>query len=144
MLVNEVMTRHVECTHPTASLQEAAQKMRELDVGVLPVCGDNNELLGILTDRDITVRGAAEGFDPKRANVQEAMTPAVTYCFDDQDVTEAAKLMKEKQIRRLIVLNREKRLAGILSVGDLAVVTRDHELSGDALEQISEPAQPIR
>jgi CBS domain-containing protein len=125
---------------PTASLQEAARKMRDLDVGPLPVCGDNDRLVGMLTDRDITVRAVAEGQDPKTARVQDIMTPDITYCFEDQDITEAARLMEEKQIRRLVVLNRDKRLVGIVSLGDLAVKTGDKKVSSEALEQVSQPA----
>jgi len=144
MQVNEVMTRGVECTRPDASLQEAARKMRQLDVGSLPICGANERLVGMLTDRDITVRAVADGRNPTEARVQDIMTPDVTYCFEDQDVSEAARLMEEKQIRRLVVLNRDKRLVGIVSLGDLAVKSGDEELCGTALEQVSEPAQPRR
>jgi CBS domain-containing protein len=144
MQVKEIMTRGVECTRPSATLQEAARKMRELDVGPLPVCGDNDRLVGMLTDRDITVRAVAEGQDPKTARVQDTMTPNILYVFEDQDVTEAARLMKENQIRRLVVLNRDKRLIGIVSLGDLAVDTRDEELAGSTLEAVSAPAAPGR
>ena len=144
MQVKEVMTRGVECMRPDATLQEAARKMRELDVGPLPVCGDNDRLVGMLTDRDITVRAVAEGQDPKSALVRDIMTPSIIYCFEDQDVTEAARLMKENQIRRLVVLNRNKRLVGIVSLGDLAVETGDEELAGKTLEEVSEPARPRR
>jgi CBS domain-containing protein len=144
MQVKEVMTRGVECTRPSATLQEAARKMRELDVGPLPVCGDNDRLVGMLTDRDITVRAVAEGQDPKTARVQDILTPNILYVFEDQDVTEAARLMKENQIRRLVVLNRDKRLVGIVSLGDLAVDTGDEELAGSTLEAVSEPAAPRR
>ncbi len=144
MLVRNVMTRGVECIRPTASLQEAARRMRDLDVGPLPVCGDNDRLVGMVTDRDITVRATAEGRDPKTARVQDVMTPDVTYCFEDQDVTEATRLMEDNQIRRLVVLDRDKRLVGILSLGDLAVRTGEEQLSGEALEQVSEPAQSRR
>jgi CBS domain-containing protein len=144
MQVKEVMTRGVECTRPAASLQEAARKMRDLDVGPLPVCGDNDRLVGMLTDRDITIRAVAEGQDPKTARVQDVMTPDITYCFEDQDLTEASRLMEQNQIRRLVVLNRDKRLVGIVSLGDLAVKTGNERLSGEALEQVSEPAQPRR
>src|ERR671937_1268828 len=101
MQVKEVMTHGVECIRPEATLQEAATKMKELDVGPLPVCGDDDRLVGMLTDRDITIRAVAEGQDPKTARVQDVMTPDITYCFEDQDVKEAARLMEEKQIRRL-------------------------------------------
>lgn len=144
MQVKEVMTCGVECTRPTASLQEAARKMRELNVGPLPVCGDDNRLEGIITDRDITIRAIAEGKDPKTTPVQDAMTRNITYCFQDQEIAEAARLMKEKQIRRLAVLDHDKHLVGIVSLGDLAVGTRDEALAGTALQHVSKPAQPRR
>jgi CBS domain-containing protein len=98
----------------------------------------------MITDRDITIRSTAGARDPRKATVREAMTPEVVYVFDDQDVAEAAQLMEEKQIRRLVVLDREKRLVGIVSLGDLAVKSGDDELSAETLEQVSEPAQPKR
>jgi CBS domain-containing protein len=93
----------------------------------------------VITDRDITVRGVAQGYDPKTARVQEVMTPEVIYCFDDEDVKEAAKKMEEKKVRRLPVLNREKRLVGIVSLGDLAVRTGKEKLAGEVLERVSQP-----
>jgi CBS domain-containing protein len=112
--------------------------MKGLDVGALPVC-DHDRLAGMITDRDIVLRALAEGRDPKTTRVREAMTEGVTYCFEDDDVAEAARLMREKQIRRLIVLNRDKRLAGIVSLGDLAVETHDSHLAGHTLEEVSQP-----
>jgi len=141
MKVSEVMTRGAECTRPEATLQEAADQMRKLDVGALPVCG-NDKLVGMITDRDIAVRSVATGDNPMLGKVQDAMTPTVVYCYEDQDVSEAAEIMKDRQIRRLVVLNRDKRLAGIVSLGDLAVEARDDRMTGDALEAISEPAAP--
>src|SRR5262249_1594853 len=143
MRVNEVMTRRAECIPPDATLQEAAERMKQRDVGSLPVC-DNNRLVGMLTDRDITVRSVSEGFDPRTDLVREVMTPQVVYCYEDQDVTDAAKLMKEKQIRHLAVLNRQKRLTGIVSLGDLAVEAGNEQLAGETLEGISEPSSPQR
>jgi CBS domain-containing protein len=143
MQVHEVMTRGAECIRPTASVQEAARKMRDLDVGPLPVCGDDDRLKGMVTDRDIVLRAIAEGRDPKTTRVGDVMTPTIVHCFEDQDVTEAARLMKENQIRRLVVLNRDKRLVGIVSLGDLAVDT-DEEPVGNTLEAVSEPAAPRR
>jgi CBS domain-containing protein len=137
------MTRDVEVIHPEATLEEAAKKMKDLDVGPLPVC-DGDRVLGMITDRDVTVRATAAGKAPSSAKVRDYMTPDVVYCFDDQDVEDAAQLMAEKQIRRLVVLNRDKRLTGIVSLGDVAVETRDDKLSGDVLEQISQPAAPNR
>lgn len=143
MQIADIMTRKVEVVHPDSTLQEAAEKMRTLDVGMMPVC-DGERLVGMLTDRDITVRATAEGYDPTKTKVRETMTPEVTYCFEDQTVQEAAKLMEEKQIRRLPILSRDKRLIGIVSLGDLAVDTGKDKLVGQTLSEISEPARPKR
>jgi CBS domain-containing protein len=143
MQLKDVMTCQVEVVHPEASLWEAAQKMATLDVGPLPVCA-GDQLVGMLTDRDITVRATAQGRDPKTTRVHEVMTPDVLYAFEDQDVSEATWLMTEHQIRRLVVLNRDKQLVGIVSLGDLAVQTGDAWQTGQALEGISEPAEPQR
>ncbi len=140
MLVTNVMTRGAECVRPTDSLHEAAQKMKNLDVGPLPVCDDNDRLVGMITDRDITVRAVAEACDPGKTVVKDVMTPEVVYCYDDQEVQEAARLMKEHQIRRLVVLDRDKRLVGIVSLGDLAVETGDEKLAGKTLEEVSLPS----
>lgn len=141
--VKDVMTTQVEVVHPEASLWEAAQKMAALDVGPLPVCA-GDQLVGMLTDRDITVRATAEGRDPKTTRVHEVMTPEVLYAFEDQDIDEATWLMTEHQIRRLVVLNRDKQLVGIVSLGDVVVSTGDVAQAGEALERISEPAEPQR
>jgi CBS domain-containing protein len=138
MRVKEVMTSGVECIHPESTLQEAADRMKALNIGPLPVCEDDR-LVGMLTDRDITIRATAAGRDPLVTPVRDAMTRDVIYCFEDQLVEEAAKLMKEKQVRRLLVLNHDKRLVGIVSLGDLAIETGDDELVGDTVEAISEP-----
>ena len=143
MRVSEVMTQGVECIGPDATLQEAAAKMKSLDVGPLPVC-DNDRLVGMVTDRDITVRATAEGDAPTDVRVRDVMTPEVIYCFDDDLVEDAARLMAAKQVRRLVVLNRDKRMVGIVSLGDLAVKTGDEQLAGNALDGISEPNQPDR
>jgi len=142
MLIREVMTEGAECTRPDATLQEAASRMKELDVGSLPVC-DNDRLQGMLTDRDIIVRSVAEGHDPSKHRVREAMTQELFYAFEDQDVHDVTRIMKEKQVRRVPVLSRDKRLVGIVSLGDLAVQTEDG-VAGEALERISEPAEPNR
>jgi CBS domain-containing protein len=133
------MTKGAECSRPNATLQEAAWRMKELNVGALPVC-DHERLVGMITDRDITIRSVAEGRDPRSDRVREIMTPGIVYCYEDQEVAEAAELMREKQIRRLPVLNRDKQLVGIVSLGDLAVETGDDALCGHALEGVSEPS----
>jgi CBS domain-containing protein len=143
MQIKEVMTTGVEVVRPDDTLQEAARRMKSIDVGPLPVC-DGDRLLGMITDRDIIIRATAEGRDPKVTRVKEAMTPGVVYVFEDQDIEEAASLMKERQIRRLVVLDRDKRLVGILSLGDIAADIQDDELSGEVLERVSEPSEPFR
>ena len=139
MRLKEIMTPQVECLSPSDTLAHAAERMRDMNVGSLPVCGDDDRLAGIITDRDITVRGTAACCDPEKTRVSELMTPEISYCFEDEGIDEAARLMEEKQIRRLAVLNRDKRLVGIVSLGDLAVRGGDAKLSAEALEQISEP-----
>jgi CBS domain-containing protein len=141
MLLREVMTRQIAEIPPEATLQDAAARMKSLDVGVLPVCR-NDKLIGMLTDRDIAIRAVAEGRDPTSTRVSDAMTPDVFFCFDDDDVEEAAKLMEDRQIRRLVVMDHNKHAVGIVSLGDLATRTHDDQLTGEVLECVSEPANP--
>jgi CBS domain-containing protein len=136
MKVNEAMTREVRITSPEATVQRAASMMAELDVGALPVA-DDERLVGMITDRDIAIRGVAGGRGPE-AKVQEVMTVEVMYCFDDQDLDEVARNMAELQVRRLPVVNRQKRLVGILSLGDVAL-SHTPEVVGEALSGISRP-----
>jgi CBS domain-containing protein len=143
MQLKDLMTRGVEVIAPEATLQEAAQKMQQLDVGPLPVC-DGDRLVGMLTDRDITVRAVAAGCDPKTTTVREAMTPDLVYGFEDQDVQDATRVMEQYQIRRLPVLTRDKQLVGIVSLGDLAGSPGNQPLAGEVLEQVSAPAKPQR
>ena len=137
MQVSQILTRDVETIRPDTTVREAAQRMRSMDVGALPVC-DGRHLLGMVTDRDITIRITAEGRDAASTPVQEAMTPSVDFVFEDQDVQDAARIMKDRQIRRLPVLSRDKQLVGILSLGDLSQAG-DDRTSGDTLQKISEP-----
>ncbi|MBW3597867.1 MAG: CBS domain-containing protein [Planctomycetes bacterium] len=138
MNVKDLMTDDVTCVAPETTLQEAARHMRDLDVGSLPVCG-NDRLGGMITDRDIAVRAVAEGRDAAKTKVQDVMSSGVVYCFEDDDAHHASELMQEKQIRRLPVLNRDKRLVGIVALADIARSTDEKE-SGETLERISEPA----
>jgi CBS domain-containing protein len=140
MQIKEIMTREPVVIGPNVVLKEAAERMRDLDSGVMPV-GQNDRLVGMLTDRDITIRATAAGKDPNRTRVEEVMTPDVVYCFEDDDAVAAANIMEEHQLRRLIVLNRDKRLVGILSLGDLAVHRADDRLAGEVAEAVSEPAE---
>jgi len=143
MLIKDVMTRHVECVSPEDTIQTAARRMRELDVGPMPVCGTDGKLAGMLTDRDITVRATAEGRAPNECKVRDVMTPGVVYVYEDQDTGEAAQKMQAAQIRRILVLNRDKKLSGIVSLGDLAVDANKRQ-AGDVLKDVSEPAEPRR
>jgi CBS domain-containing protein len=140
MNVSEVMTQEVYIASPDETVQSAAQTMVDLDTGVLPV-GDEDRLVGVLTDRDITTRLVAEGLDATTTAVSAIMSPQVSYCFEDDDVEDAASKMSEWQLHRLPVLNRDKRLVGILSVGDLARETTP-EISGGALSGIADNGTP--
>jgi CBS domain-containing protein len=133
MKISEIMTHEVETVSPNETLQDAAKRMASLDAGALPV-GENDQLIGMITDRDIAVRGVARGKGPE-AKVRDVMTDEVKYCFDDQDVNEIASNMAEIQVRRLPVVNRSKRLVGIISLADLSQ-TRG---AGHALRGISQP-----
>jgi CBS domain-containing protein len=137
MQLKDVMTREVAVVPPDATLEHAAARMRDLNVGSLPVC-DGERLLGMVTDRDITVRSTAAGRDPGTVPVREAMTDDVVYGFEDQDVQEAARVMEERQIRRLVVLNQEKQLVGIVSVDDLAV-DASARLAGEVVQGAAQP-----
>jgi CBS domain-containing protein len=143
MQIEQIMTRNVEIISPNTPLREAAQKMRDLDVGSLPVC-DGQRLQGMLTDRDITIRATAEGHNPDTTRAADVMTAEIFYCYDDQDIKEAAKVMEDKQIRRLPIVNRDKMLVGIVSLGDLAVDGGKRKLAGGALTEISRPSKPER
>jgi len=136
MLAKECMTKTVELGSPHMSLLEASQIMRDGDFGVLPI-GENDRLMGMITDRDIVVRAVAEGKDPKNVPVREIMSPKVLYCYEDQTLEEIAQNLGDNQIRRLPVLNRQKRLVGILSLSDLALADADPEKIENALSRIA-------
>ena len=141
--IKDVMTPQAEVISPDATAEEAASLMKTLDIGVLPVC-DEEGLVGILTDRDLVMRVLAVTRDPKAMLVGEAMTPSVVYCFEDDEVEHAATIMAGQQIRRLPVLDRNRKLVGIVSVGDIAVHTQDRQLTGKVLENVSQPSMPKR
>src|SRR4030095_6805130 len=143
MELRDIMTRNVEVVNGNASLKEAAAKMKKLDVGLIPVC-DGDRLKGLLTDRDITIRATADGRDPSKTKVNEVMSTDIAYCLEDQAVDEAVILMEARQIRRLPILNQDKQLVGIVSLADIAVHIGDRDLTGETLEEISEPAEPKR
>ena len=135
MKVSEIMTRDVCLASPSKTLREAAAEMERRDIGVLPV-GDNDRLVGMITDRDIAVRGISRGLGPDTP-VRDVMSTEVKYCFEDDEVDDLAQNMAIEQIRRLPVLNDKKRLVGIISLGDLATC-RDGRGTGVALSGISQ------
>ena len=136
--IKEIMTREVVTIHPDATVDEAAQQMSRHDVGMLPVF-EGGQMLGVFTDRDITIRVVSEGRDPRKTRVRDIMTPEIIYCYDHEDVNEAVKSFEKMQIRRVPVLNRKKQLVGVLSLGDLAVDSGDKMLVGHVLKKVSEP-----
>ena len=138
MKLSEIMTRDVVVVQPDENIQAAAQKMRDRDIGFLPVC-DGEKLVGVLSDRDISSRVVADGKDPKTITSREAASRPVIYCYEDQDVGDAAKIMHDQQIRRLVVLDRgTRKMVGVLSLGDIATNSAE-EISGEALQGISKP-----
>ena len=139
MAIKHVMSSGVAVVAPDDSIQAAAQKMADGDVGFIPVC-DGEKLVGVLTDRDLAVRAVAAGKGADTA-VRDVMTEEVIYCFEDEDVERVARLMKEREIRRVLVVDRSKRLAGVVSLGDLA--EQQPGESADVLEAVSE-APPTR
>src|SRR4051812_27745532 len=113
--IRDIMSKEVDVIHPNANLGQAAHKMKKHNVGVLPVC-DGDKLKGMVTDRDIVVRAIADKRNIDLTRVNEVMSRGVYYCFDDEGINDAAEMMRDKRVRRLVVLNRDKRLVGILSL----------------------------
>lgn len=137
MQLKQIMTRDVEVIPPDCTLTQAASTMRKLDVGALPVC-DGDRLVGILTDRDIAIRGVAEGCDPNETRVSSCMSPEILYCFEDDEAQDAEKVMQQKQVRRLPVLDRNKQLTGIVAMADIATRTDDSEETARTIREISQ------
>jgi CBS domain-containing protein len=136
--VSQVMSTDVQVVGPQETLRSAAQMMDRLNVGSLPVC-NGRRLVGIVTDRDITVRGTAAGLTPTGARVADVMTCQPDWCQEDEDTAEVLRRMAEEQVRRLPVVNENKWLVGIISLGDLA--TRQPALIDDAFREISTPCE---
>jgi len=138
MKLKQIMTQNVTTIHPDDTLQAAARIMRDRDVGFLPVY-EGNELIGVLSDRDIVVRAIAEGMDPKAKLGRALVTSPAIYCFEDQSIDDATDLMHDNQIRRLAILDRKtKQLVGVVSLGDLAMNVED-KVSGEVLQSVSVP-----
>lgn len=135
MKIRDAMTRDVRMVRPDQTIREAAQLMAQMDIGALPV-QDNDRLVGMITDRDIAVRAIAEGKGAE-AHIRDVMSNEIKYCYEDQSVEEVTRNMSEQRIRRLPVMNRDKRLVGILSLGDLALEEDSADGAGEALCGIS-------
>ena len=139
MKVSEIMTRHVECINPDTSVKDAAEKMKSLDIGFLPIC-ENDRLTGTITDRDITIRVVADGLNPRSVKARDVMTPNAFYCLDNQDIEEVGRRMQETEVKRMLILNRDHKLVGVVSLGDLSRASGVQQLAGETLKQISEAA----
>jgi CBS domain-containing protein len=136
MKISKCMTREVKLANPEQTIQEAARMMCDIDAGVLPI-GENDRLVGMITDRDIAVRAVAEGKSPD-TKIREVMSEEVLYCFDDQELEDVARNMADIKVRRLPVLNRSKHLVGIVSLGDLSK-KQDPSMTAKAVSNISKP-----
>jgi CBS domain-containing protein len=138
MKLSSIMTGGIETIRPQATLAEAAKKMASQDIGSLPVCSDRRSVVGIITDRDITVRAVARGMDPNQTRVEEVMTKDVLSCRSDSEVEEACVLMEKRQVRRLLVTGDDDTPVGIVSLGDIALCLRESQ-AGELLKKVSEP-----
>jgi CBS domain-containing protein len=138
MKINKCMTRTVRIVDPGATLQSAARLMADIDAGSLPVA-ENDRLVGMITDRDITIRAVGAGRPPD-ARIREVMSPEIRYCFDDDEVEDVLKNMADQQLRRLPVVDHEKRLVGIVSISDLAGSGHAALAAGEALCEIARPS----
>jgi len=136
MRVSEAMTREVRVANPTQTIRDVAKIMAEIDAGAVPV-GENDRLVGMITDRDIAIRAVAQGKGPDTP-VRDIMSKDIKYCYDDEDLEHVAENMGDLQVRRLPVVNREKRLVGIVALGDVAR-HEDHHTTGEATADVSKP-----
>ena len=139
MKIRDIMSQPVEVISPEDTVTDAAQKMVELDCGILPV-GENDQLVGVITDRDIVTRAVAKGVDPDECYVREAMSTDVKCCYEDESLDDLARNMRTLQVKRLPVLNRKKRLVGIVSLGDLAMGSDTAIHAQQALSGIAQPS----
>lgn len=135
MLVREIMKTKVDVIPFSSPVQEAAKKMAEGNYGALPVAKDD-KMIGMITDRDLALRVVAGNKDAAQTTVEECMSPGIDYCFDDDDIVAVAKKMQDSHHRRIPVVNRDKRLVGIVSFGDLAAKARNKELTQATFEHI--------
>lgn len=137
--IKQAMNDEVKLIHPQDTILDAAKVMKEFDIGFMPVV-EGERVVGAITDRDICVRGTAENKDPNKDRVGDIMTHEVLSCYEDQPIDEVAHVMKEDKIRRVIVLDRDNKLTGVVSMGDLAGHT-PVDISGEVLRQVTTPGE---
>jgi len=135
MKVKDAMHKGAEWVGPDATVCDVAKRMRELDIGAMPV-GENDRLIGMVTDRDITCRGVANGKDCAKLTARDVMSKGIFYCRDAEELEDALRIMEQKQVRRLPVINEQKRMVGMLSLGDISHAAA-HELSGEVIAAVS-------
>lgn len=135
--LKDLMSRDVQVISPDMSIKDAATKMRDGDFGMMPV-GENDRMIGTLSDRDIAIRAVAEGMDTN-TKVRDVMSEGIAWAYEDDSVEQAAKIMSERQVRRLPVVDRNKRLVGIVALGDFAVESSNIQPVAEALSEISKP-----
>lgn len=136
MLAKDIMSKKPEFLPPTATIKQAANQMRTHDYGFIPV-GENDRLIGAVTDRDITIRAASEGKDCNKTTLKEIMTKGIHYCLETDTIEDAAKKMEKLQVRRLVVLNKDKRMTGIISLGDIATKCKNPKLCSEVTDAVS-------
>lgn len=135
MKVRDAMHKGAEWLGPDTPISDVARKMRDLDIGAVPI-GENDRLVGMVTDRDITCRAVANGKDVSKLKARDVMSKGIVYCRDSEDVDDALRIMEQKQIRRLPVINDDKRMVGMLSLGDISHAV-SHELAGEVISAVS-------
>jgi CBS domain-containing protein len=142
MKVKQAMHEGVQWVDPSMSVKELARLMREHDIGAIPI-GENDRLVGMVTDRDIVCRCVAEGMDTKKATARQVMSKGIVFCRDEEELDDAARIMEHKKVRRLPVLNKDKRMIGMLSLGDVSEAG-PHDLMGEVMKRVSAHHGPTK
>jgi CBS domain-containing protein len=140
MKVSTIMTKDARTILPDATVEQAARLMRDHRVGLLPVV-ENETLFGIITDRDLAIRALADGRNPHLTTVREVMTPEALWCYEDESITEASRIMEKHHVRRLIIKNRQHKLSGVLTITDLARRAANEKLPGHVLHRVAESSK---
>ena len=142
MKVKQAMHEGVQWVDPSMSVKELARLMREHDIGAIPI-GENDRLVGMVTDRDIVCRCVAEGMDTKKATAREVMSKGIVFCRDEEELDDAARIMEHKKVRRLPVINKDKRMIGMLSLGDVSEAG-PRDLMGEVMKRVSAHHRPTK